>query len=68
MLITSNSAPAQPLGVKQDDLYDSLELLSAYRYIYFTHYLMKLHYVVTFMFIKITFNYDSAHALPLGVS
>ena len=29
--------------------------------------LMKLKYMNTFMFVKITFNYDSAHALPLGV-
>ena len=42
----------------------SLQLLSTCRYNCFGHYLMKLH----FMFIKITFNHASAHALRLGVS
>ena len=31
------------------------------------HFLMKLKYMNTFMFVKITFDYDSTHALPLGV-
>ena len=42
-----DSAHAKPLGVSQDDLYDSLELLSTCTYIFFTHFLMKLQYMDT---------------------
>ena len=42
-----DSAHAKPLGVSQDELYDSLELLSACTYILFTHFVMKLQYMAT---------------------
>ena len=56
------------IGVSSDVLSDSQFTPPAD--IFFLQTFLMLHYIdtVTFMFIKIAFIYDLAHALPLGFS